>query len=204
MRTPPSHRRGLTVAVCVLVALTATGPVASAGTRISPTPATASSGLAAPSAARPDAAGTVTLITGDKVAVTVGSGGTTATVTDAQGRPGGAHVMTVGPDTYVYPDAALPWIASGALDERLFNVSELLKDGYDDAHSDRLPLIVTYTDAAARARSAQTPDGARKTLTLSSIQGAAISAEHARASDFWSSSRAPPPRARRVPSPPAG
>ncbi|MFJ5216940.1 S8 family serine peptidase [Streptomyces sp. NPDC088354] len=187
MRTPPSPRRGLTVAVSVLVALTATGPVASAETRTSPTPATASTGLAASTAARPDAAGTVTLITGDKVEVTVSNGRTTATVSDPQGRPGGAHVMSVGPDTYVYPDEALPWIASGALDERLFNVSELLKDGYDDSHSDGLPLIVTYTDAAARARSAKTPDGARKTLTLSSIQGAAISAEHARASDFWSS-----------------
>ncbi|WP_406259794.1 S8 family serine peptidase [Actinacidiphila glaucinigra] len=187
MRIPPSPRRGLTVAVSVLVALTATGPVASAGTRTSPPPATASTGLAAPTAARPDAAGTVTLITGDKVEVTVSNGRTTATVSDPQGRPGGAHVMSVGPDTYVYPDEALPWIASGALDERLFNVSELLKDGYDDSHSGGLPLIVTYTDAAARARSAKTPDGARKTLTLNSIQGAAISAEHARATDFWSS-----------------
>lgn len=184
MRTPPSPRRGLTVAVAVLVALTAVGPAASAETRTAPVSAT----LATASAAgRPDAAGTVTLITGDKVEVTVSNGRTTATVSDPQGRPGGAHVMSVGPDTYVYPDAALPWIASGALDEQLFNVGELLKDGYDDSHSDRLPLIVTYTDAAARARSAKTPDGARKTLTLSSIQGAAISAEHARATDFWSS-----------------
>lgn len=184
MRTPPSPRRGLTVAVAVLVALTAVGLTASAETRTAPVSAT----LATASAAgRPDAAGTVTLITGDKVEVTVSNGRTTATVSDPQGRPGGAHVMSVGPDTYVYPDAALPWIASGALDEQLFNVGELLKDGYDDSHSDRLPLIVTYTDAAARARSAKTPDGARKTLTLSSIQGAAISAEHARATDFWSS-----------------
>ncbi|MEU6342895.1 S8 family serine peptidase [Streptomyces sp. NPDC046977] len=180
MRIPPSPRRGLTVAVAALVALTTIGPAASAETRTPPAPAPQPS-------ARPGISGTVTLITGDKVAVTVGSGGTTATVSDAQGRPGGAHVMSVGPDTYVYPDAALPWIASGALDEQLFNVSELLRDGYDDGHSDGLPLIVTYTDAAARARSASTPDGARKTLTLSSIQGAAMSAEHARATDFWSS-----------------
>ncbi|MEU9384963.1 S8 family serine peptidase, partial [Streptomyces sp. NPDC048279] len=149
----------------------------------------ASTVTAASVTARPDAAGTVTLITGDRVEVTVGAGGTTATVTDPQGRPGGAHVMSVGSDTYVYPDEALPWIASGALDEHLFNVTELLKDGYDDGHSDRLPLIVTYSgaDAAARARSAKAPEGARKTLTLSSITGAAISAEHARAADFWSS-----------------
>lgn len=187
MRTPPSPRRGLTVAVAILATLTATGPAASAETRTSLTPPTVSARLAASTAARPDVTGTVTLITGDKVAVTVGNGRTTATVSDPKGRPGGAHVLSVGPDTYVYPDEALPWIASGALDEHLFNVSELLKDGYDDSHSDRLPLIVTYTDAAARARSAKTPEGARRSLTLSSIQGAAISAEHARATDFWSS-----------------
>ncbi|MCX4572067.1 S8 family serine peptidase [Streptomyces sp. NBC_01571] len=178
MRIPPSPRRGLTVAVAVLVALTTTGPAVSAGTPLSSTTS---------AAGRPQATGNVTLITGDKVAVTVSNGRTSATVTDPQGRPGGAHVMSVGPDTYVYPDAALPYIASGALDEQLFNVDELLRDGYDDSHSDRLPLIVTYTDAAARSRSAKTPDGARRTLTLSSIQGAAISAEHARTKDFWAS-----------------
>ncbi|MFJ3140420.1 S8 family serine peptidase [Streptomyces sp. NPDC086843] len=95
--------------------------------------------------------------------------------------------MTVGAGTYVYPDAALPYIASGALDEQLFNVSELLADGYDDAHTDQLPLIVAYTDAAARSRTAKTPQGARKLLTLSSIRGAAISADHAETATLWSS-----------------
>lgn len=184
MRIPPSPGRGLTVAVAVVAALSTVGPAASAG---SPAPSTASASPTVTAAARPEATGTVTLITGDKVAVSVSNGRTTATVSDPQGRPSGAHVMSVGSDTYVYPDAALPYIASGALDEHLFNVNELLKDGYDDSHSDRLPLIVTYTDAAARARGAKTPDGARRTLTLSSIQGAALSAEHGREADFWSS-----------------
>ncbi|MEU0187099.1 S8 family serine peptidase [Streptomyces sp. NPDC006207] len=178
---PPSRRRGLTAAVAALVVLTATGPAASADpSATSPSPAATG---AASAAVR-----TVTLITGDKVTVT-GDGRAQAvtSVTDPNGRTGGAHVMSVGTDTYVYPDAAVPYIASGALDEGLFNVTALLKDGYDDARSDRLPLIVTYTDAAARSRSAKTPEGARRTLTLSSIQGAAISAEHERAADFWSS-----------------
>ncbi|MET8767422.1 S8 family serine peptidase [Streptomyces sp. NPDC004658] len=118
---------------------------------------------------------------------TTADGRSSTSVVDPRGRSGGSHVISLGDDTYVYPDAALPYIASGALDKRLFDVTELLKDGYDDARSDRLPLIVTYTDAAARARSAKTPDGARRTLTLNSIQGAAISAEHAQAADFWSS-----------------
>ncbi|MFI2297674.1 S8 family serine peptidase [Actinacidiphila glaucinigra] len=178
---PPSRRRGLTAAVAALVVLTATGPVASAdSSATSPSPAATG---AAPAAAR-----TVTLITGDKVTVT-GNGRTESvtSVTGPNGRTAGAHVMSVGPDTYVYPDAAVPYIASGALDEGLFNITALLADGYDDARTDRLPLIVTYTDAAARSRTARTPEGARRTLTLDSIQGAAISAEHDRAADFWSS-----------------
>ncbi|MEU4092854.1 S8 family serine peptidase [Streptomyces sp. NPDC026673] len=178
---PPSRRRGLSVAVAALVVLTATGPAASADPAAeSPSPTATATG--------PASVRTVTLITGDKVTVTADGGGQSVTsVVDPHGRTGGARVMTVGPDTYVYPDAALPYIASGSLDKELFNITGLLKDGYDDARSDRLPLIVTYTDAAARSRSAKTPDGARKTLTLSSIQGAALSAEHDRAEDFWSS-----------------
>jgi subtilisin family serine protease len=171
----------LTTAVAALVVLTATGPAAATADP----PVTTTAPNAAPRSA---AVRTVTLITGDKVTVTtIGGTDSVTSVTDPHGRAAGAHVMTVGADTYVYPDAAVPYLASGALDEQLFDVSTLLKDGYDDQRSDRLPLIVTYTDAAARARSTKTPDGARRTLTLSSVQGAAISADHARAADFWSS-----------------
>ncbi|WP_431945256.1 S8 family serine peptidase [Actinacidiphila sp. bgisy167] len=176
-----SRRRGLTAAVAALVVLTATGPAASADPSATPpSPGTAG---AAPTTMR-----TVTLITGDKVTV-AGNGRTESvtSVTGPNGKPSGAHVMSVGSDTYVYPDAAVPYVASGALDEKLFNVTALLADGYDDARSDRLPLIVTYTDAAALSRSAKAPQGARRTLTLSSIQGAAFSADHERAADFWSS-----------------
>ncbi|WP_327419846.1 MULTISPECIES: S8 family serine peptidase [unclassified Streptomyces] len=179
---PPSRRRGLTAAVAALMALTATGPAASANAAPTPPSPTATS------AAGPAIVGTVTLITGDKVTVTANRGRHSVTsVTDPQGRTGGAHVMSVGDDTYVYPDVALPFIASGALDEHLFNVTELLADGYDDARSDHLPLIVTYTDAAARSRAMKTPEGASRTLALTSIQGAAISAKLTRAADFWSS-----------------
>ncbi|MEV7992147.1 S8 family serine peptidase [Streptomyces sp. NPDC086077] len=179
----PPRRRGLTAAVAALAVLTTTGPAASADpSPISSSPSPVATGVA------PAAVRTVTLVTGDKVTVAgEGDAQSVRSVTDPHGRSSGAHVMSVGSDTYVYPDAAVPYIASDALDEQLFNVTELLKDGYDDARSDRLPLIVTYTDAAARSRSAKTPEGARKTLNLSSIQGAAISAEHARAADFWAS-----------------
>ncbi|MZG14438.1 peptidase, partial [Streptomyces sp. SID5914] len=179
MRIPWSRGRGLTVGVAALLVLTVTAPAASAA------PATVSP---APSAVPAGPTRVLTLITGDKVTVT-GEDGAPAvlSVTDTHGRSGGAHVMSVGSDTYVYPDAAIPYLASGALDGRLFNVTELIEDGYDDARADELPLIVTYTDTAARSRGAKTPEGARRTRALSSIQGAAISAEHSRAADFWAS-----------------
>jgi subtilisin family serine protease len=143
---------------------------------------------AAPVGSRTGSPRTVTLITGDKVTLTpTGDGHTVTTVRGPAGGPVGAHIMSVGKDTYVYPDSAMPLVASGRLDEHLFDVTELLADGYDDAHSDHLPLIVSYTDAAARSRTQAVPAGARRTLTLSSIQGAALSESHARAADFWAS-----------------
>ncbi|WP_234329249.1 MULTISPECIES: S8 family serine peptidase [unclassified Streptomyces] len=182
-----AHRRGLLVLGTAVAALASVFPVsANAATGHPPDPAVP---FGAPSgAARSGAPRTLTLITGDKVAVTAGAGGpTTVTVTDAHGRAAGAHVMTQGEHTWVYPDAALPYVASGALDPALFDVTGLLADGYDDAHSDRLPVIVSYTDAAFRSRATTVPKGARRTLTLDSVQGAALSADHSSASVFWKS-----------------
>ncbi|MGP4103325.1 S8 family peptidase [Nonomuraea sp. KM90] len=51
----------------------------------------------------------------------------------------------------VLPSDAAPLVASGKLDERLFDITTLLDFGYDDAHRDDLPLILTYTGAGTRA-----------------------------------------------------
>ncbi|MFE4653575.1 S8 family serine peptidase [Streptomyces sp. NPDC056707] len=186
MSQPPPRRRGLIALGAALAVLTAIVPAAADAAPARPSGATAAPGARA--AARPGPARTVTLITGDKVTVTTTADGhNTASVLSPNGGPVGAHVMSVGKDTWVYPDAAMPYLASGALDARLFNVTELLAYGYDDAHSDHLPLIVTYTDAAAHSRSETVPPGARRTLTLSSIQGAALVENHADADDFWAS-----------------
>lgn len=66
-------------------------------------------------------------------------------------------------------------------------MTRLLADGYGDDRRDSLPLIVTYTDAATRARTQAVPSGADRTLTLSSIQGAALSASRSKAATFWKS-----------------
>jgi subtilisin family serine protease len=129
----------------------------------------------------------VTLITGDKVTVNTGPDGkVTRTVQGADGRLTGFVTHKVGADTYVYPDAALAYIAAGKLDRELFNVTRMLADGYEDAERSSLPLIVTYTDAAARARTQAVPTGATRTVTLSSIQGAALSEQRTKAASFWS------------------
>ncbi|MEU6343423.1 S8 family serine peptidase [Streptomyces sp. NPDC046977] len=143
---------------------------------------------AADSAARPISR-TVTLINGDKVTETTAADGTvTRSLENPQGKPTGYVTSTVGTDTYVYPTAVLPYVASGQLDRGLFDITRLLADGYDDAHTGTLPLIVSYTDAAARSRTATVlPKGATRTLTLSSIQGAAVSETRSAAAGFWAS-----------------
>lgn len=179
-----SRGRGL-VAVSAALALLATGWSSPAGAATAQQPSVQQPTSRQPSAiAEADTPRTVTLITGDKVtATTTADGHTTATVQKPTGGPAGAHIMTVGKDTYVYPDAAMPYVASGVLDDGLFNVSDLLADGYDDAQTDQLPLIVSYADARKQA----VPDGARRIRTLTSIHGAAMVADRSDATGFWES-----------------
>jgi subtilisin family serine protease len=134
-------------------------------------PAAASAAAAPSPASRP--VSTVTLITGDKVTTTAGGG---VEVRDPEGRLTGYLSHREGGDTYVYPHDALPHLASGLLDEHLFDITELIADGYDDAHSDRIPLIVTYNGSAAASRTALT--GAADVRPLDSIGGAAVTADH--------------------------
>ncbi|MER5689759.1 S8 family serine peptidase [Streptomyces sp. NPDC002205] len=135
----------------------------------------------------PSAPRTVTLITGDTVTVTTAADGTqTKEVKGPHGEAVGFQSSQSGKDTFVYPDSALPYVAAGLLDKNLFNVTQLLADGYDDVHTDHLPLIVNYTHSAAGVRAPALPAGAAKTRTLSSIQGAALTESRDHAADFWS------------------
>ncbi|WP_306214395.1 S8 family serine peptidase [Actinoplanes sp. RD1] len=131
---------------------------------------------ASPAAAAPPPAGaappaTVTLITGDKV--TTAAGG--VEVRDREGRLTGYLTHAEHGDTYVYPHDALPHLASGLLDKDLFNVTDLVADGYDDAHSTGIPLIVTYAGGSSARQAA--PAGATGIRPLDSIGGAALTAD---------------------------
>src|SRR2546425_13268792 len=60
--------------------------------------------------------------------------------------------------TYVVPQDATQLLGSGRLDRRLFDITQLVKDGYDDAHRKQLPLIVSYRGGSG------TQAGARRAL----------------------------------------
>ncbi|MEU8288163.1 S8 family serine peptidase [Micromonospora sp. NPDC048905] len=180
---PPRLRGRLPIALCTALAVLAPSPALAA-----PGPAAPSAPSAHASAAPPAPATTptVTLITGEKVTATRSADGSLSPqVRDAEGRLTGFTSSRVGGDTYVYPHGVLAYVGAGLLDKQLFNLSELLADGYDDARRDHLPLIVTYTAAAARSRSASAPAGARDVRRLDSIQGAALNVD--RSETFWSS-----------------
>lgn len=90
---------------------------------------------------------TITLITGDTVKVrTAGDGKQAVEVEPADPRTG-LRTTTVDGDLYVVPQQALGYLAAGVLDRRLFNVSGLIRQGYDE-RTGGLPLIVDYRGAA--------------------------------------------------------
>ncbi|MEV5472280.1 S8 family serine peptidase [Streptomyces sp. NPDC052207] len=130
----------------------------------------------------------VTLITGDKVTIgTAADGSVVRSFESPDGATSGFHRAVVDGSTYVYPDEVLPYVSAGKLDKQLFNVTRMIADGYDDAHSSRLPLIVKYTDAAARSRIQPKVAGSTVVRRLDSIQGAALAQNRKQAPQFWAS-----------------
>ncbi|MFF7716739.1 S8 family serine peptidase [Streptomyces sp. NPDC007988] len=150
----------------------------------------------APDAAARNTSGeprTVTLITGDKVTVTPGAKGSPAAVS-VQRRPGATgSVRTITDDTgtYVFPDEAEAYLAAGVLDRRLFNVTGLVAQGYDDERAGALPLIITRDTGASRLADADLP-GVDVRRTLASVRAEAVLADRAEAPRLWNALVAPP------------
>ncbi|MFG3172478.1 S8 family serine peptidase [Streptomyces sp. NPDC048200] len=127
----------------------------------------------------------VTLVTGDRVTLTSLPGGrSVATVKRPPGLDGAVQTTTVGKDLYVYPAEAMPYLAAGVLDQRLFNVTRLVAYGYDDAGTSSLPLIVQHAGAA---RSASAVKGLTTRRALPSIDAEAASVDRDRAAALWQS-----------------
>jgi subtilisin family serine protease len=177
-------RRSAAAAVGVTLVAALVTPTTAHSAPASPPPPTPP-GRAADAHAAPV---TVTLITGDRVTVTPGRDGATPTVDveRASGATGAVRVATEGGDTYVYPDEALPYLATGRLDKQLFDVTQLVAQGFDDARASALPLIVTRATGSATLRTRTDLPGAETTVALPSVHGEAIRAHRPRAADFWS------------------
>ncbi|WP_376771488.1 S8 family serine peptidase [Micromonospora polyrhachis] len=153
---------------------------------------------AAPTAVPPDAgvpagpfagtartgAGTVTLLTGDRVTLTPSG---SSTVQPAKGREHVKFLVDQDRDSlYVVPQDAQRLVRDGRLDRRLFDVRRLLRDGYHDAARDSLPLIVTYRVGAARQAGATFgAAGAKLGRDLPAVGGAAVTVGKDTATRFW-------------------
>jgi subtilisin family serine protease len=144
---------------------------------------------AGPAAAHPTPGASsqrITLVTGDVAELTTNAAGQTS-----------AHLVDDEPyyfgsfdgDLTLIPADAYPLLAAGRLDKRLFNLTELVEQGYDDAHSDRLPLLLT---APATLRSApSTPTAATYRRTLASVGSTAVTVQKSDAKTFWGSISGP-------------
>ncbi|WP_307041503.1 S8 family peptidase [Agromyces ramosus] len=133
---------------------------------------------------------TVTLVNGDRVLVT---NGTTVTMLPRHdGSQPLVETRRVGDDVYVYPADAAAALSAGKVDEELFNVTGLVRQGYDDANSSTIPLIAQYADPATPTVA---PRGAETGVVLESIGSVALNEDKANASAFWADLTDPRSRA---------
>ena len=90
---------------------------------------------------------TVTLRTGDTVSLTAGADGTNAVdIRRGKGREAATFLSSeVKGEISVIPADAVPLLQAGRLDPALFNITQLMKQGYADATTGATPLIATYS-----------------------------------------------------------
>ncbi|MBP2320899.1 subtilisin family serine protease [Kibdelosporangium banguiense] len=124
------HKRGL-ILTAALAVMTSGVAVLPAAAQQSATPAPA------------EAPKTVTLITGDKVTVTKKGDNWDAKVEPAKRLGPVQFIKSVSAKgVTVIPSVAVPLIQAGKLDRRLFDVTGLIEQEYDDAHTAEIPLLV--------------------------------------------------------------
>ncbi|MFF9807344.1 S8 family serine peptidase [Streptomyces coeruleorubidus] len=125
----------------------------------------------------------ITLITGDRV------------VLDAKGRVVGlerakgredipVQVRKLDGHTYVIPADAVRLVATGKLDQRLFDVTELNKSATRKAQKKGLKVIVGYQGSAA-ATKADVRDAGRLSHSLKTVNADAVSTPQEDAPELW-------------------
>ncbi|HSA49421.1 MAG TPA: S8 family serine peptidase [Yinghuangia sp.] len=205
-RRPGRHRLATAVVVGALLATGATGTGNAVADRNNGSGKDGSVTSREADGSQPSRS-TVTLITGDVVAVdTFPDGSQAVTPEPGPGRTGISFLRwNRAGNTTVVPSDALGLLDRGLLDPALFDVTTLVRQGYDDRSMPVLPLIVRYDDTPS-ARATAMPEARAsvgRTATvdreLPSIQGQAVSERKADAAEFWRSVAAPAPGARLAP-----
>lgn len=128
----------------------------------------------------------ITLVTGDVAELTTSSNGqVSARLTSDEPY----YFGTFDGELSLVPAKAYQLLSDGRLDKQLFNLTDLVAQGYDDAGSDQLPLLLT---APATLRSApSTPAAATLRRTLPSVDSSAVTVRKADAKTFWDSISGP-------------
>lgn len=129
----------------------------------------------------------VTLVTGDVVMLQEWPDGRRGAVMlpDEGGQIRHNALVTETEDgLYVIPEQARDLVHSGVVDEELFNVTGLVEQGYDDASTQQLPLILGY-DEDTRLAAAEVPAGAARTRSLTSIDAVGVRQAKAQSERFW-------------------
>ncbi|MEQ4301666.1 S8 family serine peptidase [Plantactinospora sp. B6F1] len=139
----------------------------------------------------------VTLITGDRVILTRSAHGRDAVAVDPgpgrdsllfqHHRDGAGHVVVI-------PEDVRAPLAAGRLDRRLFDVTALAEQGFDDAHSRDVQLLVSFT-AGRSAPAAVRTSGARISRDLPRLRMSAVTEPKRRAGEFWRTVRGAQPDA---------
>ncbi|WP_020392435.1 S8 family serine peptidase [Kribbella catacumbae] len=127
----------------------------------------------------------VTLVTGDRI-ILRGGDPAKASIQPGPGRDKvsfRAHRQNG--QLLVIPSDVSAAITAGKLDRRLFDVTALIKAGYDDSASKVIPVVVTYQGKAKRSA----PAGATVSRNLPVINGAALKVEKKHAVAFLTAAR---------------
>lgn len=147
----------------------------------------------APAPAPQGRTSTVRLITGDRVTVSdAPNGKKTASVQRAPGRENVFFQITekAGALTVLPSDAAM-LVRTERLDPDLFDVAGLIAQGYDEAHTDALPMIVSAPKGSARAALqradalAEFHEDSAEPLRLPSIDATALRVADQDLAAFW-------------------
>ncbi|CAL9563998.1 hypothetical protein SUDANB176_04702 [Streptomyces sp. enrichment culture] len=183
MRRQVKRACAATVATAAAVALAAgmTSPAAADGERTAAVGQVSSKASSKASSLKADHR--ITLITGDRVAV------------DAKGRVVGlerakgrehipVQIRKAGGHTLVLPADAARLVASGRLDQRLFDITELDKTATRSSHKRGLKVIVGYK-GTARAAKAEVRDAGELRRTLKSLNADAVQTPHEDAPELW-------------------